>query len=485
MSAQKTARAGTAAPVAPTPPARLAAGLAVLVALLGSVLGPTGQLDVLLGPEAVTVAAGQVEALAEGEWTPLAVGARVPPGTSVRAPGGAATLAVPGGMVDLAEGSRVTTDPETMLVAAGAVVVRSPAAVVGDGSTVAQGTETWRYDATGRISAYRGSSTVTDATGRATPVRALQEVRVRQGVVAEEPRPYVYADSDPFDRQYLGTAFDVDDYLAALHRGLQGEYGTAPQPTDFYLDFDGLDGLLVSSLGAVGFERVGDRVGPPADVLVSAVVTDAMAVGAGMEAEAAAEEVRDLRLAGATWGLIAQGRDLDASHVRAAADRALARRQLAEQQGTAVPVIPGASAGTGDAPVETPVETPTGDVDAVQDGSAPPPAPSPEPASPSPSDDPADEQGPVGDVIDETGADDLLGEELGGLVDDVVEPADDLLDDVVDTADDLLQGLDPSSSAGDASTPGGAVGGLVDDVGGVVDDVGGVVDDTVGSLLGR
>ncbi len=470
MTAQVTSRPpGPAARVAPTSPARVAAVLAVLVAMLGGVLGPTGQLNVLLGPDVVSVVA-----MTDGEWNVLGVGARVDRGTSLRAPDGEATLAVGNGTVDLAEGTRMTVDQE-LLVSAGAVVVRSPRTVVGDGSTTAQGTETWRYDATGRIGAYRGSATVTDAAGLQVPVRTLQEARVRRGVLADEPRPYVYAGSDTFDREYLGTAFDVDDYLAALHQGLQGQYGMAPQRPGFYLDFDGFDGSIVASLGDVGFDRVGDRVGPPADVLVAAVVTEALVVDAALEPPVAAREVRDLRLAGATWGLIVQGRDLDASHVRAAADRALARRQLAEQQGTASPVLdgPGAAPDASD-------EAPGGDGGAEPDG-APDPVPTPDEPAPPPGS-PEDDEGPVGDVVDDTGADELLGDEVGGLVDDVVDTTDEVLDDLVSTTDNVVDGLLPSSPTGSSD---GTVGGLVEDLDDVVDDTVDVVDDTVGSLLGQ
>lgn len=477
MTAQVTTRpAGPAPPVAPTSPARVAAVLAVLVALLGAVLGPTGQLNVLLGPDVVTVAAGHLEALTDGQWRVLPEGARVDHGTSVRAPDGDATLAVGGGTVDLAEGTRMTVDDQ-LLVAAGAVVVRSPRTVVGDGSTTAQGTDTWRYDATGRIGAYRGSATVTDAAGLEVPVRTLQEARVRRGVLAEEPRPYVYAGSDSFDRQYLGTAFDVDDYLAALRQGLQAQYGTAPQQPAFYLDFDGFDGSLVASLGDVGFDRVGGRVGPPADVLVAAVVTEALVVDAGLEPEVAAGEVRDLRLAGATWGLVVQGRDLDSSHVRAAADRALARRQLAEQQGTASPVADGVP---GTVPDESD-EAPQDDADADPDGGSDP-IPAPDEPPPSSGESEGD-GGTVGDVVDESGATELLGDEVGGLVDDVVDTTDEVVDDLVGTTGDVVDGLLPTSPT-DSETSDGLVGGLVDDVGGVLDGTVDAVDDTVGTLLG-
>lgn len=495
MTAQTAAPAvGTAEPVAPAPPARVAAALAVVVALVGALMGPGGQLDGLLGGNAITVAAGRIEAQVADGWIPVPVGSRVQAGATLRAPEGQATLGVPGGSVDLADGTRLTTE-ERMRVEAGVVVVHGSRTVIGDGSTHVQGTDTWRYDAAGRIGAYIGSVVVTDAADREVLVRSLQEVRVRDGILAVEPRPYVYADADAFDRQYLATAFDVDDYLAALRVGLQGQYGTAPQVAAFYTDFDGLDGSLVDRLGDVGFERQGDRVGPPADVLVAAVVTEALVVDAGLAADVAAQQVRDLRLAGATWGLVVQGHDLDASHVRAAADRALARRQLAEQQGTAVPVSrdpasggsnPGTTAG---APAGTDSDTGTSAPPGT-DGQDGVPDDDGDPVPPS-SQAPGDGSGPVGDAVDDSGADELLDGDAGDLVDDVVETTDELLRDAEQGTGQLVDAVDATAPSGSPDSS-GAVGEAVDEaddlVDDAVDDVAGTVGDSVetdvGSLLG-
>lgn len=442
---------------APAAPARVAAVLAVLVALVGAVLGPTGRLDLLLGPDAVTVARGVVEQRVEGDWQVLRPGAGVGEGAELRAPDGTATLRVGRGAVDLAEGTHLTVAATGLRVAAGSVVVDAPAAVVGDGATEANGPGTWRWDATGRVGSYRGAVVVTDATDREVLVRPLEQVGMQDAVVTQSPRPYVYTDADPFDRQHLGTAIAVDDYVGALRRGLAADYGAAPQPPAFYTDFDGLDGQLVAALGDVGFDRVGPRVGPPADVLVAAVVTDALVVEAGLAPVEAADEVRTSRLAGAAWGLVAQARDLDAGDVRAAAERALARRQLAEQRGIATPAVPGTSPSGPTA--EDPQDTPVGTTD--PDGPDGEPA-APEPLAPGPSDpseepDPPEEDpGVLGSIVDETGADELLGDDVGGLVDDVVGAVDDALDgpdpddgdvavetpteDVLDTTGDVVEG---------------------------------------------
>lgn len=454
--------AGVADTATPAAPARLAAVMAVLVVLVGAALGTTDGLGVLLGPQAVAVSAGVVERETADGWVVVPPGTRVADGAVLRAPDGIATLRVPGGSVDLAEGTQLTTGGTTLQVAAGTVVVQSPRVTVEAGGVTVEGPGAWRWDATGRIGSYAGAVVVTDATGRQTLVRALEQGWVRDAVVAESPRPYVYTGTDPFDRQHLSVALGVDDYVGALRRGLAADYGTAAQSSAFYTDFEGLDASLVSALGDVGFDRDGDRIGPPADVLVAAVVTDALVVNAGLAPQAAADEVRTLRLAGATWGLVAQARELDAGDVRAAAERALVRRQLAEQRGTAAPVVPTPAGPAGGGPDG---QDPGGDDD-------PDPDPGPDPEPPPPPPPPPPEPGLLGSIVDETGLGDLVEGDLGDLVDDLVDTADDVLDGP-DEATEPRVGVDIRTDAdgdGDADVDGDGDGGLLDLTGEVVRD---------------
>lgn len=410
---------------APAVPARLAAVAAVAVALLGGLLGPTGGLDGVFGTSPVRVAAGIVEVQDGDGWRAVPVGQPLAAGVVFRTGDGVATLDVPGGGVDLAPASMGRLDGGLVLDA-GSAVVRSPQLAAGDGVVEAQGAGAWRWDATGRVAAYDGAAVLTDATGRQTLVRMLNEALVRDGVLFDDVRPLVYVGSDPFDRTWLAPAMGVDDLVAQLGRGLTATYGLLPQSPAFYVDFDGLDGQTISLLGDVGFDRDGDRIGPPADVLVASVVTDALATNAGLAAADAATDVRSRRLAGATWGLIVQAWELDASHVRAAAARALERRLAEEELGTAVQVItpqPPEPEPVVDAPPPTePAPTPV----------APAPEPDPEP-EPGPEPEPEPEPGPVGGLVEDLGADDLTDElgPIGDVVDDTVETIDDLIGSVL------------------------------------------------------
>lgn len=442
---------GDAAAAAPAAPARTAALLAVVVAVLGSLVGPTGQLDQLLGAAPVRVAAGVVEQEVEGGWERVEVGAVVASGTRFRAVGDIATLEVPGGEVDVADGTRAVAGAD-LVVETGTAVVRSPQVAVGDGVVQAQGAGAWRYDATGRVGVYEGATLLRDATGREVLVRPLQEVGLRDGAVESDLRPYVYVGSDPFDRRHLADALGVDDYVGALARGLEADFGTAPQQPAFYTDFDGLDGQLLPLLGDVGFDRDGPRVGPPADVLVAAVVTEALVVDAGLAPADAATEVRTARLDGATWGLIAQARELDASHVRAAADRALARREQAVEQGTATPVIP-----SDDEAADGTDEDPDGTTDPGGPGGD---GTDPDDGGDDPDDgddggeDPTDDGGPISDTLDDLGGDEVVPDPLEEPVDDVVDVVDDVLDGgseddglVEDTTGNLGETVESSTGA--------------------------------------
>jgi hypothetical protein len=303
---------------APAAPARLAAVAAVAVALLGGLLGPTGGLDGVFGATPVRVAAGIVEVQDGDAWRTVPVGQPVAPGVVFRTGDGIATL--------------------TFRVAPWSWLRRRWGPSMGDWpwrlAAPSCGRHNWRRVTGLSRHRVRGPGAgmppggpppttgpvLTDATGRQTLVRTLNEALVRDGVLFDDVRPLVYVGSDPFDRAWLAPAMGVDDLVAQLGRGLTATYGVLPQSPAFYVDFDGLDGQTVALLGDVGFDRDGDRIGPPADVLIASVVTDALVTNAGLAPADAATEVRTRRLAGATWGLIVQARELDASHVRAAAN---------------------------------------------------------------------------------------------------------------------------------------------------------------------
>lgn len=78
--------------------------------------------------------------------------------------------------------------------------------MVGDDATRVGGTDTWRYDAAGRASAYSGSVVVTDGADREVLVRSLQEARVRDGVLATEA---LVVDAGPAPHAAAGQVRDL------------------------------------------------------------------------------------------------------------------------------------------------------------------------------------------------------------------------------------------------------------------------------------
>jgi hypothetical protein len=289
------------------------------------------------------------------------------------------------------------------------------------GLVTATGRGTWRLDAgqSTRVGTYAGTATVRDGAGREELLRDYRQVAVVGGVIEDEQVPLTYLATDAFDRRLLADALTIDDFLAALGRGLRADYGTEPQTLAFYQDFDGLGGQVVQALAALAdgtFEDTGadGRIGPPERLLVASVVSEAVALTAGLPPAEAADAVRTQRLAGANWGLIAVMFDASPTDVRAAADRALTQRRERATSGVAAPVVR--------APEQ---DTTTPDPGTQPDPGQPPTDPGEDPpTSPPPSE---DEDGTVGTALDP-------------VVDELPDGAQEPVDDAVDIVDELIEG---------------------------------------------
>ncbi len=489
----------------PAPTARAAALLAVLIVLVGIVIGPMSGFDSVFGVRATTVTAGRVEVFADGNWVPAESGDRIADGSRVRAASPRPALARGATTLHLGPDAIVVTGA-TPAVEAGTVVGEGDQVSLSRDLVAIEGTGFVRVEAIGRYAVYAGSAVVTDAADAEVLVRAYEEVRGVDGIVRDEPRPYVYVDTDPFDRVHLANALAVDDVVAALHRGVEAEYGTSPQTLGFYTDFDGIDGAILAVLDDLGVERDGERVGPPSDVLVASVVTEAVVEVARLDPPTAAGHVRDLRVDGATWGLIATTQHVTATDVRAAAERALNRRLALEDAGVATPVT-NPPPGPGLPPVVDPTRPPTDGPDT--DPGTDPPDPGTDPPDPGP--DP-DDPGLLETILDTVSdvVDDLIGDEPADLDDGPVEDiVDDVVDDVVvdivdEVVDSVVTGVVPEivqevlppavseplndTLGGVGDVVGGVLGGTGEasgEVARVVDDTVPIIDSTIGGLLGR
>ena len=408
--------------VSTTLTARAAAVVAVLLAILSTVSLPVGGLD-SVGDTGLRFVSGALEQRVGGAWQTVTPGTNLPAGTWVRTTDGLAELGRPGMDLHLAEQTELVVE-EMVDLQRGSILLGSQREVSATtGLVTVSGRGTWRLDAgqSTRVGTYIGTATVRDGAGREELVRDYRQIAVVGGVIESEQVPLAYVATDAFDRRLLADALTIDDFLAALGRGLRADYGSEPQTLAFYQDFDGLGGQVAQALAALAdgaFEETSTdgRIGPPDRLLVAAVVTEAVALAAGLPPAEAAEAVRTERLAGANWGLIAVVFDASPGDIRAAADRALTQRRERAGSGEAAPVV----------------RTPE------QDSTDPDPGTPPDPRGPSepdPSEDPTTSPPPTEDE-DEDGT---VGEAVDPVVDELPDGVQQPVDGAVDIVDELIE----------------------------------------------
>jgi hypothetical protein len=352
---------------------------------------------------------------------------------------------VEGGLLTLAEGTRLHAQPGMPQVRRGSLLVEAEAPLRARvGATTAEGRGQWRIDVgvASRVATYRARVSVGDGNDERDLAR-FRQVAVRDGALEPVLRPLRYQEDDPWDQWLLADALAVDRLVERLQGTLERSYGTDPREAAFYAAFVAVDDAdLVGDLADLAVTNDDDAFGPPADLLTAVVAIDALRVEAGLEAAAALERVVELRRAGASWGLVLVEHDLGSAALRAAADRAL------EQVEQTPPPEP--------EPVEPAEPAEPAEPEPAEGETAGPttgaqPAPEPEPAArarPGPgagADD--DGQGgatdPVEDAVRDTG--DSLGDvvedtggAVGGLVEDTSRGVGDLLRDTTDSVADTV-----------------------------------------------
>lgn len=465
-------------------PARGPAWVA-LAGLLVALSTLPGGFDLAGAGTVATLVDGEMELQRGDDWVTLTAGAVVRGGDVVRTRADPARLETADGALSLAGDTRARLQSDSARIERGAVLfagTRRWSATVG--LVAAHGEGTWRVDATGapRVAVYRGSATVADPAHEHA-VDRLREVSLADGTAAQAPQPLRYLASDPWDRRLLADALAVDRFVAELSAALRLRYGRAPQSRAFYADFVAVDDATARALGELSPRGEGGRLGPPAGVLVGALMVDLVDARTDLDRRQALADVISLRRRGAAWGLVAGIHGLSPHDVRGAADAALLRRQQQESQGSAAPVA-----------VETPADEglPPGGGDTPDAGGTVPNAGSD--ASPGPGS-PGSASGGSSDGTDDGGGDTSSGDGSGGdgSGDDGPggDPGDvpDSVDRVTDVAEDVGEELpDPGESVVDQVTR--TVDRTADEVESAVgSDVSGEVDeaagDTVGSLVGR
>ncbi|MEX1163509.1 MAG: hypothetical protein WEB03_08010 [Nitriliruptor sp.] len=417
--------------------ASIVALVAVIVAALtlpGGGSLPNGRFGVL--------ASGPLEVRDGSGWQALDAGAAIEEGASLRTVGDVATIEVDGGRLVLAAGAHAAVADGVLDLERGSILLDGPAAALTatvDGVR-AEGTGLWRVDAgpRPRVGTYRAEVSVDDGSTE-LELPAYRQVTVRDRTVADaNVLPLRYLATDPFDRVQLADAIRIDEIATTLGRSLEGTYGTEPRSPAFYGAFLGVDEGVLDQLPTLA-PTTGDddRIGPPAEVLVGVVVSDAVAAVRDAAVAAVIPDVAGQRDAGATWGLILQAADGGPQDLQAAADRALTEAADAPADVLAPPPATAPGTPAAPAPAGTPVPTGGGGggggsgsgggggggTGGSPSPGSPPPAPSPSPP-PSPS-------GPLAPVDDAV-------RDLGGAVGGTTEELNDTVGDVVGGVDELL-----------------------------------------------
>lgn len=436
-------QANSASLAGATTVSRRAAMLAIVALFAAAIvsLTATDAVNVRAG----RLASGDLEALIGQTWTPVGVGDVIPGEVDLRTSDGA-VVGLGGGAVELrprATGRRVA---DSFDLSSGTLVVEDERLVTLTSNLVElSGRGLWRADAAvpSRVVVYAGLVVARDAGGRAEDVQRGEQLGLVTSRIQQTVAPLRYVSTDAVDARILADAIAVDQFLDATAIGLEADYGTAPQVAAFYEDFDTLDGVVVEALAPLALQRIGQRFGPPTAVLTAAVVTESLVTGAGLTPVEAATEVGSARRAGSAYGLVTWLRDVSPSVVRAAAGRALTQRRtlVAAGEGAQIidppaPVGPLVGAPASPAPSSAPTTATANPAEPSPTATPPTPTPTPTPSpTPTPTTPSPEPTGTVGGVVSDveevTGPlEDVVGEDLGQVVDETVELVDELLEEL-------------------------------------------------------
>jgi len=295
-----------------------------------------------------------------------------------------------GGTLELRRGSEVRFGDDPTLLAGSALAVAGdhPLVVEAAGSKLSVDKGAARLTRTLAVSAasYRGAVSV-NSLGQLIDVPALREVSIpAAGLVPAHVSPISYAESDPWDRRYLGVAIELADQLQARSEGLTSSLSPGEGQSA---------GFFRTVLPALSRERdfqpaLLQRTRAPGETLVGATLVELGKQGTFAERWTRAFSFRD---DGATWGLVALDQGInDVTKVTGSLDEAIGRAPLllaapapAPLAVNEVPVGPVADLSKPETvnpqPVRTPVTppptgviTPPGTVPTVPPVTVPPPA---------------------------------------------------------------------------------------------------------------
>ncbi|HWH32791.1 MAG TPA: hypothetical protein VNU01_08995, partial [Egibacteraceae bacterium] len=306
------------------------AGLAALLSL-AIALALAGCSTARLGGAAGRLTQGETVMVQQGDgWRALAAGDSVPDGARVRTGLETARLELQRGELWLGHSATVRLRGDDVEVERGEIVLHSQGARASWQAVEVTGEGVFRLapGASPRVGVYAGEVTVA-RPGEQRRLPALRQLGLAARRLPAEPDPLYYDTGDDWDRELLPKAISFDEEVSRLARGIDREYGTDPQPADFYTSFTAVRPETVPVLAATARRADADgSFGPPSDALVTLFVSSAVAAAQGLAIEDAVRRVADKRAVGARWGLIAVEEDIDVQRLAAAVDLARERRQI-------------------------------------------------------------------------------------------------------------------------------------------------------------
>jgi hypothetical protein len=410
-------------------------GVVGLLAVLALVAAACTDADLDSGDAARVVSGSGLLVASGGDWVEageddvIAEGARVRTGREevrLELRAGEAWLAA--GSAALVRRDHVELVRGDLLIASGGSLGSSWAGVSVSGPGVYRLTPGFAA----RLGVYRGD-VILERPGERVMVSSLRQADLSVRRLATEGAPLAYRHDDAWDRTLLAPAIAFDAEAARLTRGMDREFGTAPQTADFYRGFAAVDAAAVPVLARTARLVDADRFGPASDALLTLFLAQAAATQSGRGVTAMAERIAALRAAGARWGLVATELDVTAARFLAAVDLSPAGSLTTAREIVAAQPAPGQPAPARRAPTvsieeqEAPEPAPT---------SVPNPGPPQAPLAPEP-EPPADggvglPPGDTGRLVDPTDDmdDEPLPEVLGGALDTAAELINDIIEGV-------------------------------------------------------
>lgn len=272
------------------PAGRLPLVLCLLVAVVSGCARPG-----LAGRAAATAMTGDgLEVAVDQGWASVAAGEAIPAGARVRTAAAEARLELRGGEVWLGPNAAARIEIDRVDVIRGETLVASGGALGtrwADVEVTGEGVYRLSPGFSPRVGVYSGTVTVR-RPGEERTVGRLRQIGLGAHRLPADGQPLAYRGDDPWDQDLLPRAIAFDAEVEQLRRGLDRQYGTQPQPLEFYRTFTPLPAATVPLLATTAQETGSGAVfGPPSDALIMLFVAQAGSEATDQTPQVTAEQV--------------------------------------------------------------------------------------------------------------------------------------------------------------------------------------------------